>query len=246
VLNNLRLLKPWLEKKTSMFQHHFLLSRPKHLKTTMKTSNLFLSTLAAGSLFLISCGGSQEQANESNETASEEAEVVEIEKSTIDLTTSTVNWSGEMMGMYSHNGTVNLSQASLSLQGDRIVEGNFTIDLSTISPLDENFNAEEEGHTKGDLVGHLSSPDFFDVANFCTATFEITSSSENGTSVTGNLTVRGVTNEETVENITITDDSATGTLTFDRTKYGVSFSHPMKEMVLSNDIALEITLKVAG
>lgn len=93
------------------------------------------------------------------------------------------------------------------------------------------------------LVGHLSSADFFDVANHASASFEVTGSSEDGTSIVGNLTVRGITHEETIENVSTINEEAKGTLTFDRTKYDVSFSHPMQEMVVSNDIVLEITLK---
>ena len=63
--------------------------------------------------------------------------------------------------------------------------------------------------------------------------------------MTGNLTVRGVTNMEVLQNVSI--DSATGTitaaLTFDRQKYGVAWASPMKDMVLSNDIVLNIELK---
>ncbi|MBL4587590.1 MAG: YceI family protein [Flavobacteriales bacterium] len=212
----------------------------------MKTKNLLLSTVAAGSLFLISCGGSPENTNDATaDTAVPEPEVIETVEHTVDLSNSSVSWAGEMMGMYKHNGTVNISEASLSTAGDKVVGGNFTVDLSTITPLDDNYKADEEGHTKEDLVGHLSSPDFFDVANFGTATFEVTGSSEDGNSISGNLTIRGISNEETVEDVTNSDGAVSGTLTFDRTKYDVSFSHPMKEMVLSNDIVLNISLKVA-
>src|SRR5215510_16093574 len=47
------------------------------------------------------------------------------------------------------------------------------------------------------LTGHLKSPDFFNVAQNPTATFETTSVADQGTNtlVTGNLTLRGVTKE---------------------------------------------------
>jgi hypothetical protein len=34
----------------------------------------------------------------------------------------------------------------------------------------------------------------------------------------------------------------TGDLTFDRRKYDVAFTHPMKEMVVSDDIVLNVSL----
>lgn len=213
----------------------------------MKTTNLVLTIAATGGLFLASCGGGHDHNHEGEEAASETNEevVAEASEASIDASTSTVNWSGEMMGMYSHNGTVDLKEASVTMAGDKLAGGSFVVDLSTITPTDENYDIGA-GNTPEKLVGHLSSPDFFDVANHPTASFEITEVAEDGSSAKGNLTVRGITNEETVENITFADGTLSGTLTFDRTKYDVSFTHPMKEMVLSNDIALEIALKVAG
>jgi polyisoprenoid-binding protein YceI len=111
--------------------------------------------------------------------------------------------------------------------------------------LDKNYDAAK-GNTAEKLVGHLSSADFFDVANHPTASFEITEVAEDGSSAKGKLTVRGITNEETVKNITLADGTLNGTLTFDRTKYDVAWTHPVKEMLISNDIALVIALKVAG
>ena len=211
----------------------------------MKTTNLLLTIAASGSLFLASCGGDHSHEGEAATAETNEEAVVETTDASIDAAASTVNWTGEMMGMYSHSGTVAVQEANVSMAGDKVAGGSFTVDLSSINPTDENYT-EEEGHTAADLVGHLGSPDFFDVANHPTASFEITEVAEDGSSAKGNLTVRGITNEETVENITLADGTLSGTLTFDRTKYEVSFAHPMKEMVLSNDIALEIALKVAG
>ena len=65
----------------------------------------------------------------------------------------------------------------------------------------------------------------------------------------GNLTIRGITNQETVKDVevhTVGDVTAiTGNLTFDRKKYEVSFDVPMKDMVISNDIELSINLVAA-
>jgi hypothetical protein len=52
-----------------------------------------------------------------------------------------------------------------------------------------------------------------------------------------------------VKNIVLTEENgtvkATGTLTFDRKKYGVAFDMPVKDMVISNDIELTIELNGA-
>ena len=62
----------------------------------------------------------------------------------------------------------------------------------------------------------------------------------------GNLTIRGKTNPEKVENVSITEENGQmhlkGDIKFDRTKYDVAFKHPMKDMVISNDIEMNVTL----
>ena len=212
----------------------------------MKTTQFLLTIAATGSLFLASCGSTSTPATEGETTTEAPQEAVgETTDAAIDAAASTVNWKGEMMGMYSHNGTVAVKEANVSMAGDKVAGGSFVVDLTSMTPLDKNYDAAK-GNTPEKLVEHLSSPDFFDVANHPTASFEITEVAADGSSAKGNLTVRGITNEETVENITLVDGTLSGTLTFDRTKYDVSFTHPVKEMVLSNDINLEVALKVAG
>lgn len=212
----------------------------------MKTTQLFLTTVAAGSLLLASCGGTQEQTAEAGvETATTE-ETVEAKEVSVDAASSTVNWVGKMIGIKAHNGTINLQEGTLEMEGDKVVGGNFVVDMSTITPLDENYapDGSEQG-TREMLVGHLSSGDFFAVEENPTASFEITGTNEDGT-VSGNLTVRGKTNQETVTDVKIADGTVTGTLVFDRKKYDVAWDSPMKDAVLSDDIELNIELKVAG
>ncbi|MCW5908084.1 MAG: YceI family protein [Chitinophagales bacterium] len=162
---------------------------------------------------------------------------------TIDAAASTVKWKGVMLGVKEHFGTVNLTQGILTVENGSVKEGSFTVDLNTITPTDANYD-EKSGYGKEKLVAHLSSPDFFDVANFPSATFVI--ENVNGAEATGTLTVRGKSNTETVKNISVAEENgtvkATGTLTFDRKKYGVAFDMPMKDMVISNDIELTVEL----
>lgn len=211
----------------------------------MKTKQLFLTTIAAGSLLLASCGGNQETSNES-ETTAEETTAVEAVTKTVDVASSTVNWVGKMIGIKAHNGTINLQEGTLKMEGDKVVGGNFVVDMSSITPLDDNYApAGSEQGTREMLVSHLSSGDFFAIEENPTASFEITGANEDG-SVTGNLTVRGKTNTETVTDVAVADGSVTGTLVFDRKKYDVAWDSPMKDAVLSDDIELNIELKVAG
>lgn len=200
----------------------------------MKTSKLILAGIA-GVAMLASCGGNTEVKEETTEVK----EMKHDGTFMIDDENSTVMWKGTMMGMYSHEGTVPFKSGNLVFAEGKITGGEFVVDLTSIQPTDDKYSEEK---TKEMLVGHLSSPDFFDVANHPTAKFVVKSGTEN--SLTGDLTIRGKTHEETFN---ITEHNAEahqmkGTLTFDRTKYDVNFKHPMQEMVLSNDIELNITL----
>lgn len=212
----------------------------------MKTTRLFLTLTAAGTILLASCGGNHSHEEGATDSAPE-APAVATTDVTLNLGESNVKWTGEMLGIKAHYGNISLSEATLSMAGDKVAGGSFVIDMSTIAPLDDNYAPDGSAQgTRAMLVGHLSSPDFFDTANHPTASFEITSVSEDGKSATGKLTIRGISNEETVENITVADGTVTGTLTFDRKKYDVAWDSPMKDAVLSNEIPLEVTLKVAA
>lgn len=165
---------------------------------------------------------------------------------TIDTATSAVDWKGTMVGVKSHTGTLHFANGELRTRDGQLIGGSFMVDMHSYAFTDTNYAKPGAAQgTKEKLLGHLMSPEFFAVDSFPTSKFSI--SSVNGTTASGELTVRGHTSSEKVENISFTADGktirATGDLTFDRKKYGVSWSSPMKDMVLSNSIALHIELQ---
>lgn len=157
--------------------------------------------------------------------------------------TSVVKWKGVMLGVKEHQGTVALKQGSLTINGGALAGGSFTVDLTAIQPTDGNYDPKS-GYGPEKLVQHLQSPDFFDVANYPTATFVI--NTVEGNTAKGILTLRGKSNEETLTDITISEKegevTATGKLVFDRKKYGVAFDMPAKDMIISNDIELNVSV----
>ncbi|MEQ8324699.1 MAG: YceI family protein [Vicingaceae bacterium] len=206
----------------------------------MNFLNLMVSGVVA--LSLVACGGNTEATDASEaDAAMEEMNEAEPMASDINLESSSVEWAGTMVGVYTHTGTLNFTAGNLETNGNNVTGGSFTVDMASMTPTDDNYDPSKES-TPEKLVGHLSSPDFFDVATYPTASYEITGSSEN--SIMGNLTLRGKTNSETVENVSYdaANNSWTGTMTVDRRKYDVSWDSEMKEMVLSDDIELTITL----
>ncbi|MGB0402659.1 MAG: YceI family protein [Salibacteraceae bacterium] len=209
----------------------------------MKKLSLMVSTLAFG-LFMTSCGGEAKTTEAAPAAEEATTENVEAKTMNIDAAASTVGWSGSVVGGYSHNGTVAIKEGSLEMTGENLTGGSIMIDMTTMVPLDSNYG---EGHTSEDLIGHLSTADFFDVANNPTALFEITGSDLAAGTISGNLTVRGKTNPETVTNVQFDSEggAAKGVLVFDRQKYDVAYVSTMKDMVLSDDIELQIMLKAA-
>ncbi|AOW20550.1 YceI family protein [Urechidicola croceus] len=173
-----------------------------------------------------------------NKVETSDAEkVVATEGSTYKVNTekSSLTWKG-FKPTGSHNGTISLANGSLNVADDNIVGGKFTIDMNSIVCLDL---PEEGDYGAPKLVGHLNSPDFFDVAKFPTATFEITE--VKSTSISGNLTIKGIT-----KNISIpaTSGVANGFATLkselfkvDRTEFGIEYkSMKLADMVKDKSI----------
>lgn len=188
-------------------------------------------------LFISSCKNTETKKQE----APSEVQVVDtvLKSLNINSSTSIVEWKGVMVGVYSHNGLVAVKEGSLVWQGNSIASGSITIDMQTMTQSDSLYQTEENK-----LVGHLKSSDFFDVANFPTATFEITSYEESTNTVYGNLTIRGITDSEVVENIIFDEEtkSASGTLKFDRQKYGVAYKGSKKDMLVGDEVEMTISL----
>ena len=197
--------------------------------------------MTATAFVAVSCSQGEKKPSEQSNSEPENTAVISGVK--VDPAKSRVIWAGTMLGIYTHEGTVNFSQANLIMAEGKITGGNFTIDLNTIVPTDGNYNPEQ-GATPEKLTGHLKSADFFDAENYPTASFNITS--VDGNSLKGMMTIKGITHEEKVENISMNRDgdkvSITGDMTIDRKKYEVKWDSPVKERVLSNDIKLKIEL----
>lgn len=205
----------------------------------MKTIKLIYVMMLAGGIILSSCSNSGQQ----QKTENSAEKPVGINGVKINPITSNVMWKGEMLGVYTHTGTLALYEADISIENGQITGGSFTVDMKSITPTDDNYNPEE-GNTQEKLVGHLSSPDFFDVENFPTAKFVI--SDLTGTTANGILTVRGISHEEKVENVNLIENEGlvtiSGELVFDRKKYDVAWDSPMKDMILSDDIVVSVEL----
>lgn len=110
----------------------------------------------------------------------------------LDTKATTASWLAKKV-TGQHSGGLTVSKGNVIGDGKTITGGKIEFDMNTITCTDLT---DKEWADK--LVGHLKNDDFFSVAKNPTSTFEITKvalKSGNDYTVTGKLTIKGITNE---------------------------------------------------
>jgi polyisoprenoid-binding protein YceI len=169
----------------------------------MKMKNT-LALIGISTLLFASCVSNPEGERAATTDAVETSASSEGTTLAIDTTESQVLWRANKVTA-EHFGEVGITSGTILVSGEgKITGGNFTVDLNSLEVQDL------EGDSKERLTGHLKNEDFFDVPNHPTASFEITSVTEDSTAnnlvVAGNLTMRGVTKNITF-NATVTEST---------------------------------------
>jgi len=140
------------------------------------------------------------------------------EKKEVKTEESAVTWKAyKVTG--SHTGTVNLTEGALIFDEGKLTGGEFTVDMTSLA------NSDLEGEYKGKLEGHLKSDDFFGVATHQYAKLVFTKidpSGKNSYEVTGELTIKGITNPISFD-VSVYGSKATASLKVDRTNYDIKF-----------------------
>jgi polyisoprenoid-binding protein YceI len=158
-------------------------------------------------------------------TAINEAVVVEnsVAVNNVDVEASVLTWKGSKP-TGSHNGTVALQSGDLVVENGTLTQGVFVVDMNTITNTDM---AGSDGAAQ--IEGHLKAADFFDVAQYPTSKFVITSvvEEEGKLSVTGNLTIKAITKSITIPATLSTEDGIStfksDVFTIDRTDFNVKY-----------------------
>jgi polyisoprenoid-binding protein YceI len=141
----------------------------------------------------------------------------------LDMEASSVTWMGDKKIGDAHEGTINISTGSLSFAEGKLVGGTVVLDMNSIKSTDL------EGDTAATLEKHLKSEDFFETETYPEATFSILAvnyTSESTASVTGELTLHGVTNPVTLETTLSDMDGvwvAESRVVLDRTLWNVNY-----------------------
>lgn len=187
----------------------------------------FLST----SFMFTSCQDAP-TADDAQTTTAQEVPNASGETYKADIAQSKLEWVGtKPTGR--HHGTFKIQDGALMVANNNITGGNFTIDMATVTPDDQ----EADGNAK--LQGHLKSGDFFETDKFPTATFEITNvtagvTGDTGTlvmkdathMVTGNLMLKGVSKSITFPaKVTMSGNQVMADANFnmDRTNWGLNY-----------------------
>jgi polyisoprenoid-binding protein YceI len=166
---------------------------------------------------------------------------------TISKSESSLAWKAKKV-TGEHFGNIQLSDAKLDYQNNRIVGGSFVIDMTTIVVED----IKDEGSNKR-LRDHLNSDDFFSVEKFKSASFKITEAkSSNGSDyqITGDLTIKGITQSVTFPaKVSKTGNKITTTanIIFDRTKFDIKYRsgnyfENLADRLIYDDVEMEVKL----
>ena len=161
----------------------------------------------------------------------------------IDVSKSSINWVGKKV-TGQHSGTVNLKDGQLVFKGKKLVGGTFNVDMTSLTSTDLT------GEYLGKLNGHLKSEDFFGTEKFPTATLvfkKATIKAPNVYTVTGDLTIKGITKPITFD-LATTKNTAATTFKVDRTKYDIKYNSAsifsaIGDKAISDDFELNVALK---
>lgn len=153
-------------------------------------------------------------------------------------------WLGEKV-TGQHTGTIDLQSGWLTLRDNRIVAGEFNIDMASLKESERNERFEKD----------LKSDNFFSVEKFPVSKLVITGSTpfDKGAGVvSGNLTIKGVTNPIEFKAIMQKSDEGTwffANIIIDRTKYNIrygsgTFFDNLGDKTIYDEFKLKVNLLV--
>ncbi len=226
--------------------------------------NIKFSALLGIILFIGACTDAPESDKAETTDALNVDEAVAGEAYTVNSNESNIEWVGTKVSGY-HEGEIKLKGGQLMVSENNLVGGNFVIDMPTIAVTGPEGSNEKMDQK---LLGHLKSPDFFEIEKHPEATFEITSvAAFTGTiqdstdarqasiseykvtepthTISGNLTIKGITRNVTFPaKVTVTDNSVDALAKFnvDRTQWNIVYPGQTDDLI-RNDIHFGIKVK---
>ena len=203
---------------------------------------------------LVSC--KKDKTNKAEIGSAKEVKAASGSDYSVDNTNSKVLWLGSKPSG-THNGSINVSNGNVNIDGGKLTGGTFTLDMNSITCLDleGGKKAGLESHLKGTEPG--KEDDFFNVTQFPTAEFVITKvtglegNTDANAMVFGNLTMKGITKGVGFRaNVNVAGNSVTVNtpkFTINRTDWGIkfmskSFFDNLADKFIDDEIELQINL----
>ena len=148
----------------------------------------FFSLLAATTL-LVQCAEAPEATMVKSGEPMQESAISGDHVHVLDTSASKIDWIGtKITGQ--HHGSITFKSGQLAMQGQKILGGEFILDMDTLHVHDL------EGEMKGKLEKHLRDTDFFEISKYPEGKLvitEVSPASDGQFNARGNLTLRGVT-----------------------------------------------------
>ncbi len=231
----------------------------------MIKKNFLFSAISASMLLFSACT----DAPDSDNATTTEAVAVDTAASgtgwKVDPATSKVEWIATKVSAY-HTGTVPVKSGELQVKDGAVTGGSFVLDIANLAVV----GPKPDTGMNNKLLGHLKSPDFFDVATYPEATFVITSVApftgavkdsadprqesiskykvpNPSHTISGNLTIKGVTkNIEFPALVTINGDAVDAIAKFniDRKQWGIVYPGKPDDLI-RDEIHFGVELKAA-
>ncbi len=221
-----------------------------HNTKIYKDMNSNLKNILSASAIVLTIVSCKEKAKEAETTKVEDVKEIKVEatKYNVDIDASTIEWKG-FKPTGSHNGSLKLQSGILSANGAKIESGSFVIAMNSITVLD--IPTDNEGNAK--LTGHLKAEDFFNVAAYPNASFDITglTEAEGKTMLSGNLKIKEATHNISFP-VAVTENAGqliltSETFTIDRSKWNIkygskSFFDNLGDKFINDDIELKVSV----
>lgn len=134
----------------------------------------------------------------------------------IDLKKSEFTWKANKKMGSGHYGNIFLKSAKAEMNKGLITSAEFEMDMASFTVTDL------EGEWKTKFMNHVKSGDFFEVEKYPTAKLVLDKQTKEGT-VDGKLTIKEKTQPVKIQ-FANKGGVYTGTLTFDRTKFGITYN----------------------
>ncbi len=157
----------------------------------------------------------------------------------VDAGASSFKWEGKKV-TGKHYGTLPIKSTDLKEKKGKLVGGEIVLDITKLTVDDL------KGEYKTKFLTHMKSADFFEVEKWPTAKLVI--EKLDGKNAHGKLTIKDKTHPVKFP-YKVKDDVYSGTLKFDRTKYGMIYGsgnclNNLGDKMIYNDVTLDFKVKV--